>query len=351
VLPRVLKRRNFKARSELHWERLDEVAEYRHLCRARLEHLVEVREPLVLISQIPRSGGTLLSQLFDGHRESHAHPGELEIGYPIKFDWPRLELDAGPERWFEVLYEKKVQGHLRRGYCKSGLGNVPERFPFLFSPRLQRAIFVEQCAAGRAIARERDVLDCYFTAYFNAWLDNHNLYPGPKKVVTAFLPRLSTDPEILERFFAVYPDGVLISSVRDPRGWYASAREHNGGEYKTVETGIELWRQSTQATLDAVSCYGDRVLLLTYEQLVLKTEQTMRRIAERIGISMTPVLLTPTFNGRPIRANSNHTVDGHGVLGERTTAYRSVLGAGTVARIEEAAGDLYERASALSGAS
>src|SRR2546429_5064991 len=27
------------------------------------------------------------------------------------------------------------------------------------------------------------------TSYFNAWLDNHNLYAGPKKVVTAFAPR------------------------------------------------------------------------------------------------------------------------------------------------------------------
>ena len=40
---------------------------------------------------------------------------------------------------------------------------------------------------------ERDVLDCYFTSYFNAWLDNHNLYTGPKKVVTGFVPRLSLD--------------------------------------------------------------------------------------------------------------------------------------------------------------
>ena len=29
------------------------------------------------------------------------------------------------------------------------------------------------------------------TSYFNAWLDNHNLYNGPKRVVTAFAPRLS----------------------------------------------------------------------------------------------------------------------------------------------------------------
>ena len=59
---------------------LDELGEYRALCRARLEHVVDVREPLVLISQAKRSGGTLLRQLFDGHPEFHAHGHELDIG-------------------------------------------------------------------------------------------------------------------------------------------------------------------------------------------------------------------------------------------------------------------------------
>ena len=350
MLLRLLKRRNSDAGSELHWERLGEVEEYRHLCRTRLEHLVEVREPLVLISQIPRSGGTLLSQLFDGHHECHAHPGELEIGYPTRFDWPRLELDAGPGRWFEVLYEKKVQAHLRRGYAKTGLGSdAPERFPFLFSPRLQKAIF-EQCTSSRPIEQERDVLDCYFTSYFNAWLDNQNLYTGPKKLVTGFLPRPSGDVEVLERFFEVYPDGVLISAVRDPRAWYASARELERDEYRSVESGIELWRQSAEAALAAASDYGDRVVLVTYDQLVLETEQTMRRVAERLGIAMWPVLLEPTFNGQSIRANSNFAIDGHGVLPERTTAYRDVLDSDAVALIEQAAGDLYERVAEVSKA-
>ena len=51
------------------WEAMGEIEEYHELCRARLDHVVPVREPLVLISQIQRSGGTLLSQLFDGHPE------------------------------------------------------------------------------------------------------------------------------------------------------------------------------------------------------------------------------------------------------------------------------------------
>jgi hypothetical protein len=75
----------------------------------------------------------------------------------------------------------------------------------------------------------------------------------------------------------------------------------------------------------------------------------MRHVAERIGISMSPVLLQPTFNGRPIRANSSDAVERNGILPERTTAYRDVLDEATLARIEELAGDLYDRVVVAAG--
>ena len=108
------------------------------------------------------------------------------------------------------LKEKPLRGQLE-----------PDVFPFLFSPRVQRAVF-EQCAGEWRPETEREVLDCYFTSYFNAWLDDQNLYAGPKKAVTAFTPRLAMEAERLERFLAAYPDGTFVSIVRDPRAWYAS---------------------------------------------------------------------------------------------------------------------------------
>jgi len=74
------------------WEQLDELDEYRQLGRVRTDHVVRVREPMVLVSQIQRSGGTLLSRLFDGHPECHAHPYELKIGHKAR--WPKLDLTA-----------------------------------------------------------------------------------------------------------------------------------------------------------------------------------------------------------------------------------------------------------------
>ena len=324
-----------------------DIDEYSHLCQARRSHAVPVREPLVLVSQVQRSGGSLLSQLFDGHPECHAHPHELHIGYPSSREWPPLALDA-PERWFEILYERKVAIHLQEGYCKGHRKSKHLRagdvYPFLFMPRLQHAIF-EECVASRPIERKRDVLDCYFTSYFNAWLDNHNLYAGPKKVVTAFAPGMTTNAANVEAFFSAYPDGTLISIIRDPHGWYGSARKHDR-IFKEVDQALPVWRRSAEAALAAADQYGERVAVITYEQLVVETEATMQLIADRIGISMSDVLLTPTFNIRPIRANSQERVERFGVLAERATAYRESLDAATIAQIDELTGGLYERAAA-----
>jgi hypothetical protein len=303
----------------------------------------------VLVSQIQRSGGTLLSQLFDGHPECHAHPSEIYIGHPKKWNWPDLDL-GDPASWFSTLYERPVELHLEQGYVKEKEARDEpdhEVFPFVFLPQLQRQIF-EACVEAWAPTSERDVLDCYFTSYFNAWLDDQNLYSGPKRAVTGFTPRLAMEGDSVARFFSAYPDGTLVSIVRDPRGWYASASSYRSSMYEDVDEAIGLWARSAEAALDARGRFGERVLVLTYEQLVLETERTVRRVAERLGISMALVLLVPTFNGRPVRANSSTRIAEHGVIADRVDAYRHVLDPETAARIEELAGDLYARAAALS---
>jgi hypothetical protein len=67
----------------------------------------------------------------------------------------------------------------------------------------------------------------------------------------------------------------------------------------------------------------------------------MTRLAERIGIAMSPVLLEPTFNGRPIRANSADEVAQYGILATREQP-------GPDPEIAELAGDLYRRAVTVS---
>ena len=98
-------------------------------------------EPLALISQILLSGGSLLSQLFDGHPEIHAHPHELTMGYKKKYVWPRIDLNDRPEHWFGILFEKMIIEHTIKGYKKGRRDQ--ETFPFILVPSLQKELFFE----------------------------------------------------------------------------------------------------------------------------------------------------------------------------------------------------------------
>jgi sulfotransferase family protein len=322
---------------------LDAGREHRLLVRARLTNLVPVREPLVLVTQVQRSGGTLLTQLLDGHPECHVHAPDLQIGDAARQRWPELDLTESGT-WFSNMFEAATGKRLRHGYTKSGRMRLDgdDVFPFLFLPRLQKTIF-DACVSEREIEFERDVFDCYWTSYFNAWLDNHNLYTGPKKIVAGFKPRVAFDEQAVDRFFRVYPDGRLISIVREPRTWYASARAHSR-KYENVDAAIDLWRQSAESSLAVRERFGERVLLLTFDELVRFPEATMTFVAEGIGISMSPTLLTPTFNGRPIRANSSSPVSGYGVLRERAHEALETLEPETGETVLALAGDLYARA-------
>ena len=317
---------------------------YRRLCELRAEHRVEVHEPLVLVSQIQRSGGTLLSQLFDGHPECHAHPGELHLGHPHKLLWPALDLDDPPERWFESLYERKVERYLRKGYSKASRklrrGIDYDVLPFLFLPELQRRIFL---AAARGARSERDVLDAYFTSFFNAWLDNQNLHCGPKRVVTAFAAAFAARGDGVERFLAAYPDGWLVSIVRDPKGWFESARRYKAS-YSDLDAAVAEWLASTVAVVEEKRRRPDRVVLVSYEELVREPERVMRGLAGRLGITFDETLLEPTFNGLPIRADSSEAVSSYGILAERADSHRRTLAAGESEWIERRAGEAYGQA-------
>jgi hypothetical protein len=336
--------------------------EHETLVGQRVRHAVPVCEPLVLVSQIQRSGGTLLSQLFDAHPELHAHPHELHVGNPSKVNWPELDLAAGPDEWFRILFEHPTGRAFEEGYNKAadrsaGAIEPDDILPFLIPPTLQRELF-EAALAARPARSQRDVFDAYMTSYFNAWLDNHNLYAPGKRWVTAFTARLSSHPVSVARFFAAYPDGRLVSVVRDPRSWWASAKRFREvapwkvtrhRDYSEVETAIGLWRGSAEAMLEAYEQRAESFRLLRFDALLGDTEATMRSLAEWLGISFHPTLVEPTFNGLPIKADSSFAVADHGVHAEPLERFREVLPPEEIAFVEERAMPLYERVAALAG--
>jgi len=276
------------------------------------KHAVPLRTPLVLISQVQRSGGTLLSQLFDAHPELAAYPQELRLGFPNSDVWPKIDPARSADENFRMLYDPNLARLVSRGY-KKGEANA-ERKPFLIMPQVQHRLF-KHLFDETPPASRRTILDYFFTAFFNGWLN----YQGDltqKRWITAFAPRLAANESNVKAFFECYPDGRLIQIVRDPRTWYASLKNHTktGVARGDPSRAIDKWIRSAKSIQRNKRQYGQRVIISSFEELVGQTDATMRAIARELAIQYDQTLLEPTFNGQTMKANSSFPVEQVGLI-------------------------------------
>jgi Sulfotransferase family len=318
------------------WDAAQAEQEYATLLSTLVFRLFSVTEPLVLITQAPRSGGTLLMRLFDGHPACYAMPHELAALLPSALPLPR-EGDAAWKVLHNAMLETWFVGGLRAG--KGQLSEDRTRYRFLLPPLLQRRLF-DHHLARRKPDTDRAVLDAYLTSYFNAWLD-YRRPPAPRWIM-GFEPTAIVQPERLRCFRELYPDGRLISVVRDPASWIVSAARRNK-RYQDFGVAIALWRDSVETALALRDEQPGSVAIVPFEALVGDTERTMRALARFLEIEFTDDLLAPTFNGRPTKANSSFPVEQAGVI-EGPLSRGDQLPAGDKAEIERALGDLHAHA-------
>lgn len=290
--------------------------EYERVAQIRWRFRVEVRQPLLLVTQIHRSGGTLLTRLLDGHPELHTVPHELG---PLL---PRVRIPLDPQAAWQALANPKLPGYFERGIRQAGseLHGDATRTPLLLPPGVHRRLF--ERALGAGASSERAVLDAYLTAYFNAWLDYANLH-GRKRFVAGFEPGAHVDGGAL-RLDDVYPDGRIVSIVRDPWSWYVSARRWDR-RFAAIGPAVDDWSRSTRAALELKASRPDGVLLMSFDALVRATEETMRELSSWLGIAFGPSLLLPTLNGLPVGSNSSFPGAGAEVSEEPSTARRQLL--------------------------
>jgi hypothetical protein len=313
-------------------------AEYRRVLDVRLAHLVRVDQPLVLITQMQRSGGTLLLRLLDGHPACHVVPHQLrgiDEAFKRRF--------AGPEQAWLALHDPKLGDRFVNGQRqkKRDVLRDEDVFPVVLPPGLQRAIY-DACVDGAGRPSDRELVDCYFTSYFNAWLDNRNLRSGPKRWVVGFEPAVARSVPRRRRLRELYPDGRVIAIIRDPWTWYASARRWEP-RWRDRQRAVEDWCSLAEATLAWKADADDSLRVVSFESLLSHTEETMKRLATWLEIETVPGLLEPTFNSLAIRANTSFGDIGARISAKPLSRAETDLDAEDTVYIDAHARSLYER--------
>lgn len=255
----------------------------------------KINQDLILIGQIQRSGGTLLTQLFDNHPEIHSYPSELILTQP-KWDWTKnLEFST-----IKFNVSLKLDS-LKKYYIKKGQSRPDKTTKniFLFNPYIEKKIF-------KSLNKNnlRSNFDAYFTSFFNAFINYKNNKSSNKKFITAFLPRFLMSNKNIDLFFKIYPNGKLISIIRDPKSWLMSAKKHSKS-YEDTKVSLELWKNCCENSLQIKKSYPEKLILIKFEDLIIDTRNTMKKICQKININFDECLLIPTFNNELINSDSS----------------------------------------------
>jgi hypothetical protein len=99
--------------------------------------------------------------------------------------------------------------------------------------------------------------------------------------------------------------------------------------------------------IEAKRRYKERVCIVRFDELVMDTPKSMRRLADFLRIDFAPELATPTFNGYPVGANSSYYVRSTGVVTDPVENRRELLSAEQRELISSECEDLHQKALTL----
>jgi hypothetical protein len=107
-------------------------------------------------------------------------------------------------------------------------------------------------------------------------------------------PRWGVQEALLERhadaIFSTFPEATIIHMIRDPRSRFlgmAGSSSRRGG----IATATAAWIESIGLAERNERRYAERYLVVRYEDLAERPEETLRRICERIGLSRTLAMI------------------------------------------------------------
>jgi len=287
-----------------------------HCNKKHLDKIISCGYPLIYISQPARSGGTLLRNLFDGHRECFVFPHEL--GWQANgfhFD-DSLNDIQDKKRIYKKLFDRWLYHAFVNGLDKL--------YPFHFSITLLRKLFLNPSL--KIPDSTRYWLDRYLTCFFNAWLDYQNLYWPNKKYCVAFCPYNLTSVKEAEHFFTYYPDGFRIQIIRNPLNWWASMKHYGWNRSKDIDSLFPRWLNAANVGIQLADAYPDKYLLVNFEELIQAPEVTMRKLCLKTGLCFDNIMLTPTINNIPRASNTSFGNGQHVVDLSATQRQTSLIG-------------------------
>jgi hypothetical protein len=248
-----------------------------------------------------RSGSVLLASYFDGHDDVITLPNQTsEYAYPFCGEYQSLSI-------WEKLVAYPAYSQVRKGNAGDFfLKNNPagdfavDPAHYFASVQALSAIYGDSPALD--LAARRRFFQFLHVAYAGA-LDRPAANPRPLMISAQHW----INSELAQALIKDFPDARFLHTVRDPISAFDSWLERHfiwqfrdnpdltsGYRYPAFDALRDLL--SWDAGHDGLQA---RTRGIRFEDMHLAPEQTMRRLAEWLGVPYRPCMLDSTLNGRP----------------------------------------------------
>jgi hypothetical protein len=241
-----------------------------------------------------RSGTTLLQSLLDDHPQLLSLPNEgayfSSFAYVARNAPSSRDLDRFAAAWIARLVDPNFEPHFRLGHS-DGIRNPAVDFG--------RALLGWYEALRSFVPQELRALLALVAAF--------KVTTAPASVPQQWVEKTPRNESHVARF-AFFGAARFIQLVRDPRAVLASlgeiyrtaaiSRFDSAEHARAIGRSLRLAEENSRR-------FGNRYLVVRYEDLVEQPSRDIERVRQFLGIASDAALLVPTAGGRVVRANSS----------------------------------------------
>jgi hypothetical protein len=248
-----------------------------------------------------RSGSVLLASYFDGHEDIITLPNQTsEYAYPFCGEYQSLSL------WEKLVaypaYSQARKGNAGDFFRKNNPDGDFAVDPAHYFASVQALFVIYGDGPATDLAARRRFFQFLHVAYAGA-LDRPAVNPRPLMIYSQHWINNKLAHALIEDF----PDARFLHTVRDPISAFDSWLErHFIWQFRDNPDLAAGYRYPAfDAVRDLLSWdagHGGlraRTRAIRFEDMHLTPEQTMRRLAEWLGVPYRPCMLESTLNGRP----------------------------------------------------
>jgi hypothetical protein len=264
--------------------------------------------PLVILTGHRKSGTSLFHRLFDGVEDINLYPVDMSLLYAYFPCFVNNKL-SNQELKLRLVYVFK-ESIKRLTKDNKGLFDI-KNLVKIFHGEIKNIDYKDKI----------DVLN----AVFNTWAKYQKQSVNDK----IFVFKETSQAVHFNYYKSAFPNLKMISVIRDPRDNYAAIKAGFAKHYAKIgEKKIDsISSLINRARMDLLSArenqlnYPESFLTIKYEDLVLETEKTMKKVALFLGMNFNKNMLVPEVSGRGYTGNNWNGVKFSGICSDNIGAW------------------------------